>query len=106
MSEVFLSLLVGIFVGIFYWRRFDSYRYGVLFGLWCCLGPDVPKFLISNEKFLINFIGWHIAIIILLLLLVDFLAKRLFRKRYLKFIWFVEIGLVLHLTIDYIFNVI
>jgi len=104
MSEIFLSLLVAVFIGIFYWRQFGNYRYGALFCLWCWLGPDLPKLFVSNG-YLVDLVSWYLVIAISLLLLGNRFNKSFLEKKYLNFILFLNLGLVLHLMIDFLFSV-
>ncbi|MEF8846830.1 MAG: hypothetical protein V5A57_00100 [Candidatus Paceibacterota bacterium] len=105
MPELFVSLSIAVFIGLIYWYYSNGYFYGgILLYLWCWLGPDFPKLFVSNGH-LVNLVGWCFVIAILLLLLGNFLVKPIFKEKHSNFVVFLEIGLALHLMIDFFFNV-
>lgn len=102
MIEYIVSLMVAIAVGLFYWWRINrSFWVSVMISGWCFVGPDFPKVFLNHNAVFVNIGGWCFALILLVLILSKNFSGK---KKYLSLLWFVEIGLVLHLTIDYIFK--
>lgn len=102
MIETLVTLAVSVVIGFCWWKLNSNYYKAIPLFIWSWMGPDIPKLFLNGSESLVNPNAWYLAIATGILWLVS--KSVLKQAKHLNYILFLEIGLVSHLTIDYLFN--